>query len=87
MEDVQPLGEELGLQKLRENGWAKKAFPKEDILQRFHLLLARVDLEVVSEASAELGHNIFEEHAVPVADIKYLEISSLVASHRGIYMN
>ena len=65
VQDVQPLGEELGLEELREHRRSKDVSPREDVFEGSEDLVSRVDFEVVSKSGTELGKDVLEDQRIP----------------------
>lgn len=65
VENLKPLGEELGLEQLREHCGPEDLAPGQNVLERGEDLVPGVDLEVLAEGQAELGEDVLEDERVP----------------------
>lgn len=66
IEDVKPLREELGFEKLREHSRPEDRPPRKDVFERSKNLVPGIDLKVVPESGAELGQDVLEDERVPL---------------------
>lgn len=72
VQDIQPFREEFCFQYLREDRGTDEILPEKNVLQRRHILFPWIDAKIFSQPGTQFGHDVFEEHSVPISNVEDL---------------
>lgn len=73
VQSIEPLGEEALLEKLRKYRVTHEGAPSQSRVKRTHLLIPRIDLEVVVQMSRDLGQDVEQDECVPLSSRECLQ--------------
>lgn len=80
VENVEPLWEEFSFEDLSKDTGTEEINPCDNPLEGTHLLLPRIDLELIPKDGTKLGNDVLEEQIVPFRMVENL-YALLAANH------